>query len=198
MRFHHPLLIAWLAILLYKLTDLHYCVNYMLINKIVTIILGLLSIVVIPLQLVTTFVLGIAVSLSFGLLLVPLSLVWILLLGPMLLCSYLYENVPILGRIFGLIGIPFSVLGHVYTALIPSMGEFKSRYVKLLLCDVYPYTWSFNLLNSGKEVTGLGIDRELSKILEREFRHNPNYGQAFPHISDQIQSDCVYYDSPSM
>ena len=45
-------------------------------NRMLNIVLTILAWVVLPLQIVTTFVLGVLVSISFGLLLLPIRLVW--------------------------------------------------------------------------------------------------------------------------
>ena len=54
-------------------------------NKIIDIFITILAIVVVPVQLVTTLVLGLLVSLTGGLLLYTISLIWVVLfLGPLL------------------------------------------------------------------------------------------------------------------
>jgi len=114
----------------------------MIANRIVEIIVGITAIILIPFQIVTTFVLGILVRLTFGLLLIPFSLIWIILFfGPLLGLSYTYEKVSFMRVPISIIGIPIAVLGDCYCALLPSMGEKESRVSKLLLCNVFPYTW---------------------------------------------------------
>lgn len=57
----------------------------MITNKIIHIVNTITAFIVIPVQLITTFVLGILVRLTFGLLLIPFSIIWIVLfLGPLL------------------------------------------------------------------------------------------------------------------
>ncbi len=61
----------------------------MITNKIIDLLITITAFVTVPLQLITTFVLGILVRLTFGLLLFPFSLVWIVLfIGPLLGVSY--------------------------------------------------------------------------------------------------------------
>jgi hypothetical protein len=75
----------------------------MITNKIIRIIIAITGFVVIPIQMVTTFILGILVSLTFGLLLTPISLIWtVLFLGPLLGLSYVYERITILRHLFQL------------------------------------------------------------------------------------------------
>jgi hypothetical protein len=116
----------------------------MITNKIISIIISITAFIVIPVQMITTFVLGILVSLTFGLLLIPFSIIWmVLFLGPLLGLSYVYERVAITRPFIAIIGIPLAVLGDTYVALLPSMGEKDSRYAKMICCQTFPYTWRF-------------------------------------------------------
>lgn len=141
----------------------------MIANKIIHIIIAITGFIVIPVQIVTTFVLGLLVSLTFGLLLIPISLVWtVLFLGTLLGLSYVYERIAILRPFISIIGIPLVVIGDTYVALMPSMGEMDSRYQKLVLCQTFPYTWRFiqfqnNKLNIGKNDVLTKILREVSR-----------------------------------
>lgn len=122
-------------------------------NKIIDIIITVLAWVILPVQLVSTFVLGILVTLTFGILLVPISLIWnALFLGPLLGLSWLWQNVPLLRIPLGVIGIPIAVLGTIYTCLMPSMGEIESRVTKLLLCQTWPFSLECWALISGKHI----------------------------------------------
>lgn len=115
----------------------------MIANRILNVVLGILGFVVIPVQIVTTFVLGLAVSLSFGLLLLPISFVWAILLFPMLALSWLCNKAPALRDVLGIIFIPWVVVADTFVALMPSMGELENRASKLMLCNSWPYTWEF-------------------------------------------------------
>ena len=116
-------------------------------NKIIDISITILAFVIVPVQLVSTLVLGILVKLTFGLLLIPISFVWVILfLGPLLGLSWLWQNIPLLRIPLGVIGIPIAILGTVFTCLMPSMGEIESRVTKLLLCQTWPFSldcWGF-------------------------------------------------------
>ena len=103
----------------------------MITNKIIDIILTITAWVVVPLQLITTFVLGILVNLTFGLLLWPFSLVWmVLFLSPLIGVSYVWERVPFTRLFVSVLGIPLAVIADTYVSLVPSMGEMDSRIVK--------------------------------------------------------------------
>ena len=82
-------------------------------NRIIGACLTVLGLALLPVQLVTTFVLGILVTITFGLLLVPLSLIWAILLGPLLALSWLWSRVPLLRIPLGLCGIPLAVIGNI-------------------------------------------------------------------------------------
>jgi hypothetical protein len=136
----------------------------MLANKILHVILAILSFIVVPVQLVTTFILGILVSLTFGLLLLPLSFIWIVFfLGPLLGLSYIYERLLIFRPLISLIGIPLAVVGDIYVALIPSMGEMDSRWSKMLYCQTFPYTYEFHKIYTKKQK----VSHNLSEIFQR-------------------------------
>jgi hypothetical protein len=136
----------------------------MLTNKILSYLIAATAIIVLPIQAVTTFVLGILVSLSFGLLLVPLSLIWLVVFfAPLMVLSYIHEKVYLLRPLTSLIGLPLAFIGNTYTALIPSMGEVGSRYSKMIICQSYPYTWSSYHFLVGK--TNLEQGSELDQVL---------------------------------
>ena len=63
----------------------------MITNKIISIIISITALPILPVQIITTFVLGILVTLTFGLLLIPFTIIWVVLfLGPLLGLSYVY------------------------------------------------------------------------------------------------------------
>jgi hypothetical protein len=116
----------------------------MITNRILEILTGIFSFVIIPVAIVTTLIFSLLISISFGLLLIPISLIWIVFfLGPLLSLSYVYEKVGFLRIPVSIIGIPIAVLGYLFSALLPSMGETDSKMSKLLLCHSFPYSWHF-------------------------------------------------------
>ena len=136
----------------------------MITNKIILIIISITAIIVIPVQLVTTLVLGILFSITFGLLLIPFSIIWIVLFyGPLIGLSYLYERVKLLRPFIVIIGIPIAVIGDTYVALIPSMGEMESRFSKMIICQSFPYSWRFvQFLYKGRKEY---LDDNLTSVL---------------------------------
>jgi hypothetical protein len=115
----------------------------MIANRILNVILIVSAIVVLPIQCVTTFVLGLAVFLTFGLLLLPISLVWAVFLFPMIAVSWLCNRLPLLRNTLGIVFIPWALLANTFVAIMPSMGELESRAAKLMLCGAWPFTWEF-------------------------------------------------------
>lgn len=144
----------------------------MLTNKIIHAIIAITGLIVIPIQMVTTFVLGMLVSASFGLLLLPISLIWVVLfLAPLFCLSYIYEHVKALRPFVAAVGIPLAVLGNTFVALMPAMGEMDSRFQKLILCQVFPYTWQFIQFEKGSMNVGEGDG--LSESLKLVSRAKP-------------------------
>lgn len=88
-----------------------------------------------------TMVLGLLVMVTFGLLLLPLSMLWILFLAPILGSSWLWINCPI-ARIFILVpGIIIATIGSVYASFVPDMGEKYQKVLKIGLADSWPYSF---------------------------------------------------------
>lgn len=116
----------------------------MITNKIISVIVTITSFIVVPIQLITTFILGLLVKITFGVLLIPFSIIWVVIfLGPLLGLSYVYERIFLLRPFVAIIGIPFAVIGDTYVALLPSMGELDSRYSKMVICQTFPYSYSY-------------------------------------------------------
>ena len=112
-------------------------------NRILNLILCIFSFVIIPVQIISTFVLGLAVSFTCGLLLVPISFIWLLLFLPMVAISWLCNKAPALRDVIGIILIPWAVIADTFVALTPSMGEIEGRAAKMMLCESWPFTWDF-------------------------------------------------------
>ncbi len=116
----------------------------MITNRILVAILFIVGIPLIPVQIVSTLVVGLAVTITFALLLIPISLVWMLLYYPMLALSWVGNRVPALREVLGIVFIPWVVVAHTFVQLMPSMGELESRAAKLMLCSSWPFTWEFS------------------------------------------------------
>lgn len=123
----------------------------MFANRIVCFLTTLLSIIFFLIVPVSTFVLGILVNITFGLLLLPLSLIWtVFFFGPLIGTSVLWQKVPFLRPLLAIICIPLAAIGFIFCSLIPSMGDRDSRVSKLMLCETWPFTWKFYLHIIGK------------------------------------------------
>ncbi len=143
----------------------------MLANKILHVILTPLSFIVVPVQAVTTFVLGILMLLTFDLLLLPLDLIWIVFfLGPLLGLSSINERLPISRPLISLVGIPLAVVGNIYVALIPSKSEMDSRWAKMLCCQTFPYTREFYRFYTKKQKPSQNL-REIFQRLDPVLRN---------------------------
>lgn len=139
----------------------------MLANKILHIILGILGVFVIPVQMVTTFVLGLLISIPIvgELLLTIISFIWIIFFyGPLLVLSYLYERSPILRPLISLVGVPLAIIGDIYVTLMPSMGEWESRWIKMIYCQTFPFTYEFHRISTKKEQN---VSQNMYEIFER-------------------------------
>jgi hypothetical protein len=147
----------------------------LLTNRILDIVFTVVGIPFIPLQFITTFILGILVSLTFGLLLIPVSLIWILFfLGPLMGLSWLWLRLPVLRLPIAIVGIPLATIGHVFVTLMPSMGEWESRLSKMLLCETWPFTWLTMRWQMGKlDGTHESFHEELRQTIGRQTRSNP-------------------------
>lgn len=150
----------------------------MLTNNIIRFITGLLSILFIPIIPITTFLIGLLVSISFGLLLIPISIIWsIVFYFPLLGLSFVYENFNILRPFAAIIGIPFAVLGEVFVSLLPSMGENDSKMAKWLSTTTFPYTYSISVFTDSSKSKYLmkkdGHYELLLKILYKEREAKP-------------------------
>jgi hypothetical protein len=141
------------------------------------------------LQLVTTFVLGLFVSLSFGLLLFPISFVWMLFLAPLLGLSWVCNKLPLLRNVIGIIGIPLALIADVYVALMPAMGEVEQRAVKFLLCQTWPFTWEFFVFSRGKFDIFSPDAHQLNIVIERLIRRDRVLDQAIERLVNREPLD---------
>ena len=138
----------------------------MLANRIVNAVTRVLSPITTPIQLVTTMLVGFLAALTLGVLLWPFSLVWIVLfLGPLLATSWLWDRAPLLRLPVAILGIPLAILGAIYVGMMPAMGEFASRPVKLLICWTWPFSLDYLAHQRGEDLEEEGASR-LQSILE--------------------------------
>ena len=158
-------------------------------NRILDLIITILAFVVVPIQLVTTFVLGVLVSCSFGLLLLPLSLVWVALIFPLIGASWFCSRFEILRNPVGFIGIPWVVVAHIYSCLVPSMGEFESRAHKLMLAEAWPFCWEYWRFGNGRLDIWSSEGQVLRTILERISRKDVLKQRTIDRLSRHEQLD---------
>ena len=159
-------------------------------NRTLDILIVLVAWIIIPIQLITTFILGLLVSATFGLLLYPISLVWVVcFLGPLLGISWVWERVRILRIPIGIIGIPIAFVGHIYTCLMPSMGELDSRLTKLILTATFPFTLPCWRMFRSAEEPLIPRSYELNKTLWRLTAKNTAYNEFLDRINVRLIRD---------
>lgn len=106
-------------------------------------IFGFIFAILIPLQLLSTFILGILVTITFGLLLLPLSIVfWWPFFGILLASSWLWQKLVISRPIILIPGVFIAAAANALVAFMPSMGEWESRGFKLAFCESWPHSLS--------------------------------------------------------
>jgi hypothetical protein len=138
-------------------------------NKIVDFLVSVTAVVTVPIQFVSTLLLGCLVTVTFGLFLLPISFIWTcLFLGPLLGLSWLWDRVPLLRIPTAVFGIPVAVLGNNYTAMMPSMGEMESRTSKLLICQTWPFSRQFMAYTTGKLSSHSDLDKVLGRLAARD------------------------------
>jgi hypothetical protein len=104
---------------------------------------NLLYLPLLPVQLVSTFILGLLVRVTLGLLLIPLSVVlWWPFLGFLLGSSWLWGKVGLSRPVLLLPGVAVAEVASAVVGLMPSMGEWQSRGMKLALCESWPHSLS--------------------------------------------------------
>ena len=102
---------------------------------------GILNLLLLPaifLVPVFTFVLGLAVTATFGLLLFPLSVLWLPFFGTLLGTSWLWLKIPVLRPFLLLPGVIIARVANLYVSLTPDMGEKYQKVLKMGLCDAWP------------------------------------------------------------
>ena len=104
------------------------------------LIFGLLFSPLVLLQGISTAVLGCLVSITFGLLLFLMSIIWWPFLGFILASSWLWYHMGFLRVILLVPGVFIAEFASVHAGLMPSMGEWDSRAVKLAVCESWPHS----------------------------------------------------------
>ena len=104
------------------------------------LIFGMLFSPLVLLQVISTPVFGCLVSITFGLFLFLISLIWWPFLGFILVSSWLWYHIGFLRVILLVPGVFIAEVASVYAGLMPSMGEWESRAAKLAICESWPHS----------------------------------------------------------
>ena len=106
---------------------------------------GLRFILMIPTLILTpisTLVLGLAATITFGVPLYLLSIPWLVLLGILLGTRWTWLNFPIVRPLLFIPGVIVTAVAYTYVSLVPAMGEKYQKALKLALCDSWPYSFT--------------------------------------------------------
>lgn len=144
-------------------------------NRVLQGIASVVGLPFLPLQFLTTFVLGLLVTFTFGLLLLPISIVWLIVfLGPLLALSWLWLRVPPLRLPLAVLGVPWAIVGRIYVQLMPSMGDMYGRVQKLLIAETWPYSlqfWRWDIARQGS--SGAVASDELRTVIVQAAEGDP-------------------------
>jgi len=108
------------------------------VNRLLKVLLMIIGVPVVILEVPFTLVGGCLVALTFGLLLLLFSLLWLPQLGLLLGTSWLWKRVWILRPPLALVGIPIALIAEVFVAWTPSMGDVVAKDTKLRLIESWP------------------------------------------------------------
>ena len=90
---------------------------------------------------IVTLVLGLLVSISFGILLLPLSIIWMAFFAILLGTSWLWIRAWYLRPFLLVPGVFIAVIADLYTSFVPDMGEKYQKILKLTICNEWPYSY---------------------------------------------------------
>jgi hypothetical protein len=110
------------------------------VAKILVKVFTSILVILIPLQLLTTAIGGCAISMTFGLLLVILTIIWWPFLMLLLGTSWLWLKAWYLRPILLFPGILIAFISHLYIMLIPEPQK-DAKYSKLSISDEWPLSW---------------------------------------------------------
>lgn len=103
--------------------------------------IGFVFFPLIPVQFVTTFILGLLDSITFGILGILLAAVfWWPFFGFLLGSSWLWGKVDITRPVLLLPGVVVAEVAHAIVALMPAHDEWQARGMKLALCESWPHS----------------------------------------------------------
>lgn len=105
-----------------------------------TVLILILIIPVTLLEIPVTLVGGCLIGCTMGLLLIPLTLLWLPQLGLLIGTSWLWLKVPLSRPFLLLPGVAIAVVADTYVSLMPD-PEKDSKYTKLALASEWPLTF---------------------------------------------------------
>ena len=95
------------------------------------------------------------------LVLILLSVLWLLLLLPLLTFSIL-SRIPIIGWLFSLVGLPFAIMSEIFMCLMPSFAVLyntndenaRAYWSKVAIAESYPFSIEFSPLKNRFQMRG--------------------------------------------
>lgn len=84
---------------------------------------------------------GYLVTVTFGLLLLPLRLLWLPFLGFLLGSGWLWVKVPLSRPFLIFPGVLLSAVANIYIAMVPDMGQSYQKQLKMIICNLWPYSY---------------------------------------------------------
>lgn len=124
----------------------------MIINKILNVLLRITDFVLLIPHLILINLTALLAWLTGGIILIPLSLIWILFYLPMIGLSWIYTKVPFLRIPIAILGLPIAFLGYIYINCITHMGEKRQKVLKQFMCISWPFSHDAQLFAEGKLV----------------------------------------------
>ena len=136
----------------------------MITYKIVNAILSGVGMLLFPVQFIMNPIMGLLYLITFNILKVLIDLIWTFLsLISLIGLSYVYEKAIILRPIVSLLGIPFSIFLFIYLIFLVIDDSQEDRMFKVLVCNLFPYSWHFHLFSSCN--TMVADTQEYTKLL---------------------------------
>lgn len=149
----------------------------MIANGATIILGGILAWITIPISLVTNLLGGCVVSCTFGLILIPLSLIWMVFLGLILGLSWLWERVPWPVQVLiAIVGVPVAAIASAYVLMIPEPEEDDSHRSKSLLCLTFPFEMDLLRYRRLQAAGRAGMLTGATADLQQAMKSLPPYG----------------------
>jgi len=110
---------------------------------VVNIVCTVVAVVLFPIGVITTFLGGLLIGLTFGLLLIPINLIWLSIFGALAGTSWLWLHAWYLRPLLVLPGLLLAVVGSVFVVLTPMPEETLrgDKALKGFLASEWPLTW---------------------------------------------------------